>query len=82
MAKADIEDAFRLIPINAEDHHLLGLQWNGLFFFDNCLPMGCSSSRQLFEKFSSALQWSMLKNFGINDVSHLLDDFYFVGKPQ
>lgn len=56
-AKTDIEDAFRIIPINPSDYHLLGFSWKKKFNFDKCLPMG--SSCQLFEKLSVALQWIM-----------------------
>ena len=81
MAKADIEDAFRLIPIYPADHHLLGFTWNQKYFYDTCLPMGCSSSCQIFERFSSAIQWLMTYHYKVNDISHLLDDFFFIG-PQ
>ena len=80
MAKADIEEAFRQIPINPMDRHLLGLSWNNHFYFDACLPFGSSSSCQLFEKFSSALQWILENKFNVKSTSHLLDDFCFVGK--
>ena len=29
MAKADIESAFRIIPIHPDDYHLLGFMWEG-----------------------------------------------------
>lgn len=59
MAKTDIEDAFRIIPINPSDYHLLGFSWEEKFYFDKCLPMRASSSCQLFERLSVALQWIM-----------------------
>ena len=49
LAKTDIKSAFRLLPIHPDDRHLLGLKWDGLYYFDNCLPMGCASSCKLFE---------------------------------
>jgi hypothetical protein len=55
----DIEDAFRIIPIHPSDYYLLGFTWNNYFYFDRCLPMGASSSCQIFEKFSCAIQWIM-----------------------
>lgn len=39
MAKTDIEDAFRIIPINPSDYHLLVFSWEEQFYFDKCLPM-------------------------------------------
>lgn len=44
MAKTDIKDAFRIIPVNPADYHLLGFSWDNEFYFDKCLPMGASSS--------------------------------------
>jgi hypothetical protein len=79
MAKTDIEDAFRIIPISPEDYHLLGFVWQGQFYFDKCLPMGASSSCQIFEKFSVALQWILQTKFGAGGMSHILDDFFFIG---
>ena len=44
MAKADIKDVFRIIPIHPADHRLLGMTWQDKYYFDKCLPMGCSTS--------------------------------------
>ena len=82
MAKSDIEDEFRLLPIHPYDHHLLGFTWEGKYYYDTCLSMGCSSSCQLFEKFSTALHWILKNRLGIVEISHLLDDFFFVGKAN
>lgn len=82
MSKADIEDAFRLIPIHASEYPLLGFKWNGQFYYDAALPMGTSESCQLFESFSTSLQWILNTKFGIRGISHLLDDFFFVGNVR
>lgn len=50
MAKCDIQDGFRNIPIHPDDYHLLGFMWDNLYYYDKCLPMGASSSCQIFEK--------------------------------
>ena len=55
MAKTDIEEAFRFIPIHPPDYHLLGFNWRGKFYHDKRLAMGCGSSCAIFEKFSCAL---------------------------
>ena len=44
MCKTDIDSAFRLIPINPEDYPLSDIKFNHRFYYDMCLPMGCSSS--------------------------------------
>lgn len=75
MAKTDIEDAFRIIPVNPADYHLLGFSWENEFYFDRCLPMGASSSCQIFERVSVALQWVMQSKYKAGAMSHILDDF-------
>ena len=82
MAKTDISNAFRLLPIHKDDRHLLCFTWpdeNGSvqFFMDCALQMGLSAACQCFERFSSALQWIMTINFGAV-MSHILDDFFFI----
>jgi hypothetical protein len=79
MSKADIQDAFRLIPIHPSHHHLLGFHWDNKFYYDTAL---LSSSCQLFESFSTSLQWILNQKFNIKGISHLLDDFFFVGKAN
>jgi len=82
MAKTDIENAFRLIPIHHADRFLLGFSWEfqtqKQFFMDACLAMGLNISCQIFTRFSNALQWIMETKYGAN-VSHIIDDFCFVG---
>ncbi|KAK3086988.1 hypothetical protein FSP39_000072 [Pinctada imbricata] len=82
MAKTDIEHAFKLIPIHPSDYELLGFQFNGQFYYDKTLPFGLSYSCQLFEKFSSALQWIMESHFKVPGCVHVLDDFLYLGPPR
>ena len=77
LSKTDIESAFRLLPISPDQRCLLGMSWQGKFYFDNCLPMGASSSCQLFERFSCALQF-ISESVGIRNSIHYLDDFLFI----
>lgn len=79
MAKTDIEDAFRIIPIHPEDYFLLGFIWKGQYYYEKVLPMGASSSCQIFDAFSTALQWIMMNHYGSGGMSHILDDFFFIG---
>ena len=81
VGKTDIEDAFRIIPIHPSCYHLFGFTWNSNFFYDRCLPMGCSESCRIFERLTCALQW-VLKTRGVMAVSHILDDFIFIGPPN
>ena len=79
MAKADIEKAFRIMPVHPVDYELLGMRINNLFYYDKALPMGCSISCKLFEEFSTALHWIVANEFKAAGVVHVLDDFLFVG---
>ena len=78
LAKTDIKSAFRIIPIHPNDYPLLGMQWRGLYYYDRCMPMGCSSSCKTFEIFSTAIEWIARHRLGVDDLLHLLDDFLFV----
>jgi len=75
LAKTDIKSAFRIIPINPKDYHLLGMQWDGKFYYDKCMPMGCSSSCRTFETLSTAVEWIARHRLKIDYIIHLLDDF-------
>ena len=82
MAKTDIENAFRLVPIHEKDRFLLGFSWSfqnkKQFFMNACLAMGLNISCQIFTRFSNALQWIMETKFNAS-MSHIIDDFFFVG---
>ena len=40
MAKMDIKQVYRNIPIAPKDRHLLGFQWDGNIFINKVLPFG------------------------------------------
>ena len=78
LAKTDIKNAFRIIPIRPEDHYLLGMKWQGMYYYDRCLPMGAASSCKTFEIFSTAIQWIAQQKLLIDSILHLLDDYLLV----
>ena len=82
MAKTDIKSAFRIIPVHPDDHPLLGMKWENLYYYDRCLPMGCSSSCAIFETFSTALEWIAIHRLGASSVLHILDDFLFIADTK
>ena len=82
MAKTDAKSAFRIIPIHPNDFALLGMKWQNSYYFDRCLPMGCSSSCAIFEAFSTALEWLAINRLGDSGVLHILDDFLFIADSQ
>jgi len=58
------------------------MKWNDKYFFDRCLPMGCSSSCAIFETFSTSLEWLAKRRLGATGVLHILDDFLFIAKSE
>ena len=81
MAKADIKSAFRILPVSPSDYWKLGIFWDNNYYFDKRLPMGASSSCAIFETISTSIQW-ILQQFGVLRVTHILDDFMFIGPPE
>ena len=79
ISKGDLEDAYRTVPISPLDYHKLGFSFQDKFYFDCALPMGASSSVRIYESFSKALQWILQEKFSVQFVSHIIDDFIFVG---
>lgn len=82
MAKCDIQEAFRIVPLSPVFHHLLGFQFQNSFFYDCNLPMGLALSCSLFEKISRALVWILENKFGAKGISHILDDFIFISPSE
>ena len=78
MAKTDIESAFRLFPIHPDDWELLGMFWNGFYYFDKVLPFGLRSAPFIFNQLSDAIEWILLNNCSISFVCHILDDFLII----
>lgn len=81
MAKVDIKQAYRIIPVHPDDRHLLAVQWEGQTMVDKVLPFGLRSAPIIFTAVADALQWVMSKK-GVCPVFHYLDDFITLGPPQ
>lgn len=82
MAKTDIAHAYKIIPIHPSNYNLLGFRVHNEYYYDKTLPFGLSYSCQLFERFSSALQWILEHKFQVQGCAHILDDFFFIGPPN
>lgn len=52
---------------------------NNQYYYDKTLPFGLSYSCNIFEKFSTALQWILTTKFMVPYCVHMLDDFLFIG---
>ena len=89
MAKDDIEDAFRLLPLHYTEFKKLLFSIGDYVYCDLAGSMGCSSICQLWERFATALHY-MAKNvhlisskfcaspvsleLGVNSLFHRQDD--------
>ena len=82
MAKLDLKNAFRLLPVHKDDWHLLGIHWKDCWYIDKCLPFGLRSSPALFNMLADALQWIMQHNYQVSHVIHYLDDYFTAGPPN
>ncbi|XP_053383470.1 uncharacterized protein LOC128549826 [Mercenaria mercenaria] len=79
IAKRDLKSAYRILPLAVSDFPLFGLKVGDCFYVDKFLPMGLSQSANLFEKFSTFLNWLVCATTRIGTVDHMLDDFIFAG---
>ena len=82
MAKADIADAFRIVPLHPSQYNLTGAKWQGQYYYDKNLPMGCSSSCKIFETISSAIVHILKEKYGVKHIVKILDDFLFIAKTR
>ena len=80
MAKMDLKEAYRNIPVHPADRHLLAVQWNSITFLDGALPFGLRSAPKLFSAVADGLLWIFF-NHSIQPAIHYLDDFLFLGPP-
>jgi hypothetical protein len=80
MAKTDIENSFKIIPIHPDDQELLGFAIQGQYFYDKTLLIGLSYSCKLFEALSSAVHQIVDNKLNGCGCVHVLDDFLFVGQ--
>ena len=59
MIKADIKEAYRMVPVHPQDRWLLGVQWEGEVFVDRMLPFGLRSAPKIFSALADAIQWGL-----------------------
>jgi hypothetical protein len=81
MCKADIVDAFKLIPISPDVQPFYGIKWRNKYYFYKRLVFGCRSSPKIFDMLSQAVCWILQNNYHINHILHLLDDFLTIDSP-
>ena len=48
LAKLDLKEAYRAVPVHPSDQRLLAVQWEGATYIDKALPFGLRSAPKLF----------------------------------
>ena len=79
LVKADIKEAYRMVPVHPDDQPLLGVLRDGQVYIDKMLPFGLRSAPIIFSAVADALQWILIQKH-IPKVLHYLDDFILVAK--
>jgi hypothetical protein len=78
LIKLDVEAAYKQVPVRREDRALLGLKWEGKFYYELTLPFGLKSSGVRWELYAAALHYFFRHHLGVELVIHYVDDFLFV----
>ena len=82
LAKTNVKNTFRIISIHPLDYSLLGIRWRNLYYYDRCMPMGCSSSCKTFETLSTTMEWIAQNKLRIDHIIHLLNDFLIIAQSR
>ena len=80
MAKLDLRDAYRVVPVHPQDRPLLGMRWREGIVIDATLPFGLRSAPKVFSAVADGLMW-MVHHQGFTHSLHYLDDFMLLGPP-
>ncbi|KAG9227027.1 hypothetical protein CCMSSC00406_0008999 [Pleurotus cornucopiae] len=81
LAKLDLKDAFRHIPLRVTDYHLIGCMWDNKFYEYMVLIFGLKSAPYIFNLFAEALHWIIQRHIPA-DLKHYLDDFLPIFSPD
>ena len=76
LVKADIKEAFRMIPVHPHDQHLLGVRLYDSYYVDRMLPFGLRSAPKIVSAVADAIQ-RMLSQRDITNLLHYHDGFIF-----
>ena len=80
LAKLDLKEAYRAVPVHPSDQRLLAVSWRGSTYIDKALPFGLRSAPKLFTALTDAMMW-VLHQRGVVTALHYLDDFLLLGPP-
>ena len=81
LANANVESAYRLVPVHPQDRMLQAVKWRDHIYVDAMLPFGLRSAPKVFNTLADAFHW-VLQQQGISHILHYLDDFIIVAPPD
>ena len=81
LAKLDLKEAYRAIPVHPADQGLLAVTWAGSIYIDRALPFGLRSVPKIFSAVTDAMMW-ILHERGVQHAMHYLDDFLILGPAE
>ena len=64
LAKLDLKEAYRAVPVHPSDQRLLGVAWDDTVYIDKALPFGLRSASKIFSALTDAMMW-LLQEKGI-----------------
>ncbi len=80
LAKLDLKDVFRHIPIHPADWNLLGCTWGDQFYYSIVLVFGAKSAPYIFNLFAEGFHWIIQRHIPAS-LHHYLDDFLLIFPP-
>ena len=78
LAKLDLREAYRAVPVHPQNCPLLAMQWEGVTYLDGALPFGLCSASKIVWALADGLMW-ILHFRGVTLALHYLDDFLLLG---
>lgn len=78
LAKLDLKEAYRAVPVNPADQLKLAVIWKGSVFIDRALPFSLRSAPKLFTALTDGFMW-ILHSRGVKWGLHYLDNFLLLG---
>ena len=83
LAKIDLKDAYRMVPIKKDQWKYLGMNVAGKYLIDRCLPMGAASSCQIFQRINDGFRWLMTSSSPTDvTIFNYLDDFLLLSADK
>ena len=53
LAKSDLSNTYRMIPVHPDDQPLLGVAWQGRVYMDRSMPFGLRSAAKIFNPYGT-----------------------------